>query len=61
MVSTRPSTFKSSRPFNNPSVTVPKAPIIIIIIVIIKLIWEFFPPVLADVFFYWSLSDDTSP
>ena len=26
MVSTRPSTSKSSRPFNNPSVTVPKAP-----------------------------------
>ena len=29
MVSTRPSTSKSSRPFNNPLVTVPKAPITI--------------------------------
>ena len=29
MVSTRPTTFKSSRPFNNYSVTVPKAPITI--------------------------------
>ena len=29
MVSTRPPTSKSSRPFNNPSVTVPKAPITI--------------------------------
>ena len=33
MVSTRPPTSKSSRPFNNPLVTVPKAPIIIDIIV----------------------------
>ena len=33
MVSTRPPTFKSSRPFNNPLVTVPKAPIPIGIIV----------------------------
>ena len=33
MVSTRPPTSKSSRPFNNPLVTVPKAPIIIGIIV----------------------------
>ena len=33
MVSTRPSTSKSSRPFNNPLVTVPKAPITIGIIV----------------------------
>ena len=37
MVSTRPPTSKSSRPFNNPLVTVPKAPIIIIIL----LFWEF--------------------
>ncbi len=29
MVSTRPPTSKSSSPFNNPSVTVPKAPITI--------------------------------
>ena len=29
MVSTRPPTSKSSRPFNNPSVTVPEAPITI--------------------------------
>ena len=42
MVSTRPPTSKSSRPFNNPFVTVPKTPItigtivtIIIIIIII--------------------------
>ena len=35
MVSTRPPTSKSSRPFNNPLVTVPKAPITIIIIIII--------------------------
>ena len=33
MVSTRPPTSKSSRPFNNPLVTVPKAPIPISIIV----------------------------
>ena len=33
MVSTHPSTFKSSNPFNNPLVTVPKAPITIGIIV----------------------------
>ena len=33
MVSTRPPTSKSSKPFNNPLVTVPKAPIIIGIIV----------------------------
>ena len=35
MVSSRPPTSKSSRPFNNPSVTVPKPPIIIGIIVIL--------------------------
>ena len=34
MVSTQPPTSKSSRPFNNPLVTVPKAPITIGIIVI---------------------------
>ena len=33
MVSTRPPTFKSPYPFNNPLVTVPKAPISIVIIV----------------------------
>ena len=33
MVSTRPLTYKSSSPFNNPLVTVPKAPITIGIIV----------------------------
>ena len=33
MVSTRPPTSKSSRPFNNPLVTVPKVPITISIIV----------------------------
>ena len=33
MVSTRPPTSKSSRPFNNPLVTVPKAPITISITV----------------------------
>ena len=33
MVSTRPPTSKSSSPFNNPLVTVPKAPITIGIIV----------------------------
>ena len=33
MVSTRPPTSKSSRPFNNPLVTVPKAPITIGLIV----------------------------
>ena len=33
MVSTRPPTSKSSTPFNNPSVTVPKIPITISIIV----------------------------
>ena len=33
MVSTRPPTSKSSSPFNNLLVTIPKAPIIIIIII----------------------------
>ena len=37
MVSTRPPTSKSSRPFNNPLVTVPI--IIIIIIIVILLLW----------------------
>ena len=37
MVSTRPSTSKSSSPFSNPLVTVPNAPVIIIIIIIITL------------------------
>ena len=66
MVSTRLPTSKSSRPFNNPLVTVPKAPITIgiivtcmfhrfcflflFIIIIILLIWEFFTPVLVDGF-----------
>ena len=52
MVSTRPPTSKSSRPFNNPLVTVPKAPItigiivisIIIIIVVIILIIIYLKP-----------------
>ena len=35
MVSTRPPTSKSSSPFNKPLVTVPKAPIIIVIIITI--------------------------
>ena len=56
MVSTRSPTSKSSRPFNNPLVTVPKASItigiivtfIIIIIIIIIIHWEFFTSVLAD-------------
>ena len=38
MVSTRPPTFKSSRPFNNHLLIVPKAPIIIIIIINIIII-----------------------
>ena len=43
MVSTRPPTSKSSRPFNNPLVTVPKAPITIGIIVtfIFKMYFQF--------------------
>ena len=47
MVSTRPPTSKSSSLFNNPLVTVPKAPIIIIIIIYSL---EFFTSVLADGF-----------
>ena len=35
MVSTHPPTSKSSSPFNNPSVTLPKAPITIVVIVIV--------------------------
>ena len=35
IVSTRPPTSKSSRAFNNPLVIVPKAPIIIIIIILL--------------------------
>ena len=47
MVSARPPTSKSSRPFNNPLVTVPKAPItmgiiIIIIIIIIRIHSHFY-------------------
>ena len=38
LVSTRPPTSKSSRPFNNPLVTVPKAPITIGIIVTLNII-----------------------
>ena len=38
MVSTRPPTSKSFSPFNNPLVTVPKAPITIGIIIIIIII-----------------------
>ena len=41
MVSTRPPTFKSSSPFNNPLVTVPKAPITIGIIVT-SMLYSFF-------------------
>ena len=53
MVSTRPPTSKSFSPFNNPLVTVPKAPIIIIIIL---LFWNFF--ILFQLMvFHWSLSD----
>ena len=57
MVSTRPPASKSSSPFNNPLITVPKAPITIGIIVtfmfhsfiiIIIIPCEFFTPVLAD-------------
>ena len=73
MVSTRPPTSKSPRPFNNPLVTVPNAPITIGIIVsfmfhsffnsiarliIILLFWEFF---LSAFFFFWSLSNSKSP
>ena len=47
MVSTRPPTSKSSSPFSNPLVTVPNAPIIIIVIITPQ---EFFTSVLADGF-----------
>ena len=41
MVFTRSPTFKSSRPFNNPLVTVPKTPITIGIIIINNIIYPF--------------------
>ena len=61
MVSTRPPTSKFSRPFNNPLVIEPKAPItigiivtymfhIIIIIIIINIHLSIFTPALADGF-----------
>ena len=54
MVSTRPPTSKSSSPFSNPLVTVPKAPITIGILLLLLLLLftplEFFTTVLADCF-----------
>ena len=74
MVSTRPPTSKSSRPFNNPLVTVPKEPITIGIIVTF-MFHSFFnslarPRNLSLIshsisfilrVFHWSLSDSKSP
>ena len=52
MVSTRPPTSKSFRPFKNPLITVPKAPItivtFIIIIIIVIIPCDFFTPALAS-------------
>ena len=58
MVSTRPLISKSSNPFNNPLVTVPKAPITIGIITLNLLFYslEFFTLMV----FHWSLSDSKS-
>ena len=54
MVSTRPPISKSSSPFNNPLVTVPKAPITIVLLLILLLLLlfysEFFKSALADGF-----------
>ena len=75
IVCTRPQTSKSSRPFNNPLVIVPKAPITIgtkvtfmfhspfnclFSSIIIILFSEFFTPPLVDVF-HWSLTDSKFP
>ena len=62
MTSTRSLISESSCPFTNPLVTVPRAPIIIRIIIIIIIIYSFrvFTSVLADGF-HWSLSDSKSP
>ena len=53
MVSTRPPTSKSSRPFNNPLVNMPKAPITIgtIVTVIFYSFFQFSSEILWDVFF----------
>ena len=50
MVSTRPPTSNSSRPFSNPLVTVPRAPITVGTIVTFMLfsVWEFFTQALGD-------------
>ena len=71
MVSTRPPTSKSSRPFNNPLVTVPKAPITIGIIVTFMFHSFFLFPNKVEVlyyyyyhyslFFFWNLSVSKSP
>ena len=58
MVSTRPPTSKSSRPFNNPLLTVPKAPITIIIIIITHLSFSHQRKLMV---FHWRLSDSKSP
>ena len=66
MVSTWPPTSKSSRPFNNPLATVPKAPItigiiiiiliiiiiivVVVVIIIIILLWESFVQAIVDNF-----------
>ena len=47
MVSTRPLISKASSPFNNPLVTVPKAPITIGIIIIIIIIGTYVNPAIV--------------
>ena len=53
MVSTRPPTSKSSRPFSNPLVTVPKAPITIGIIVIVIFLFYSKVKVLISLFTFF--------
>ena len=65
IVSTRPPISKSSSPFNNLLVTVPKAPItigttIIIIIIIIIILLRSFSHQFLRAVFYWSLSGSKS-
>ena len=60
MVSTRPPTSKSSRPFNKPLVTVPKAPITIGIIVTFIFLIFFKVEVLIYLFTYFQFSSVVS-
>ena len=62
MASTRPPTSKSSSPFHNPLVSVPKAPITIgIIVTFIIFFLASFSHQHLLMFFLWNLSDRESP